>query len=267
MRLISFNLFRSLGIDGVEHIKPEQMFAETATLREADWLLYPEYWQINSLTYALKRRIFPSVASYHLGHDKIEQTRAFMTVTPHHVPQTLILPATPSAIEQILEEMVLPVVAKVVRSSMGEGVFLIETARQLREYAAQNEILYVQEYLPLERDLRVVWVGKKVIGAYWRELGDGFHFNVARGGQINFEDIPQRALDLVEQVAVELGIDHAGFDVAMVDGYPWLLEFNLMFGLDGLNRMGVSVGEHVRLYLEECSDEPDKPDSPQPVAA
>ena len=267
MRLISFNPFRTLGIDGVHYLKPEQMFREAAALRLADWLLYPEYWQVNSLAYGLKSRLFPSLASYHLGHDKIEQTRAFLTVVPKHVPHTLILPSTPSAIEQILEEMSLPLVAKQVRSSMGEGVFMIESPRQLREYAERNEILYVQEYLPLQRDLRVVWVGNEVIGAYWRELGDGFHFNVARGGQINYEDIPDCALALVREVALALEIDHAGFDIALIDGYPWLLEFNLLFGLDGLNRLGINVGERVLSYLQAQGEKPHNPTRPQPVAA
>lgn len=267
MRLISFNAFRSLGIPEVTYRKPEQMFRELATLRQAEWLLYPEYWQINTLLYGLKSRIFPSAASYHLGHDKIEQTRAFLSVAPAHVPHTLILPSTPSSMEQILDEMPLPLVAKRVRSSMGEGVFLIETTSQLRTYAEQNEILYVQELLPLQRDLRVVWVGDQVIGAYWREQGDGFHFNVARGGQINYEHIPPQALSLVSEVAQALGIDHAGFDVAMVDGHPMLLEFNLLFGLDGLNRLGVNVGEHVMQYLLAQDDQPRNPLRPQPVAA
>ena len=267
MRLVSFNAFRTLGINGVQYLKPEQMFREVASLRQADWLLYPEYWQVNSLAYGLKSKLFPSLASYHLGHDKIEQTRAFLTVAPAHVPHTLILPATPSALEQILDEMPLPLVAKRVRSSMGEGVFLIETPRQLRDYASQHEVLYVQEYLPLERDLRVVWVGNEVVGAYWREHGDGFHFNVARGGQINYENIPLQALELVRDVAQALGINHAGFDVALVDGYPWLLEFNLLFGLDGLNRLGVNVGEHVLRYLQAQGGQPRNPLRPQPVAA
>ena len=267
MRLLSFNAFRTLGITEARYLKPERMFREMAAIQEADCLLYPEYWQVNTLVYALKKRIFPSIASYHLGHDKIEQTRAFTAVAQQHVPHTLILPSTPSAIEQILDEMVMPFVAKRVRSSMGEGVYLIETPSQLRDYAAHNEILYVQEYLPLQRDLRVVWVGRKVIAAYWREQGDGFHFNVAQGGVINYDDIPPQALKLVEQVALGLGIDHAGFDIALIDGHPWLLEFNLLFGLDGVNRLGVNLGEQVLGYLYEQNGQPDKPLSPQPIAA
>jgi ribosomal protein S6--L-glutamate ligase len=39
-------------------------------VKNAIAVLFPEYWQINPLVYALKKRIFPSVPTYHLGHDK-----------------------------------------------------------------------------------------------------------------------------------------------------------------------------------------------------
>lgn len=267
MRLISFNAFRTLDIPGAHYLKPEHYLRSLDLVRRAEWLLYPEYWQVNSLVYGLKRRIFPSLATYHLGHDKIEQTRAFMTVAPQHVPWTEILPSTDAAIEQVLETFDFPFVAKVVRSSMGEGVFLIESRRDFLDYAQRNDILYVQEYLPIERDLRVVWVGDEVVSAYWREQSNGFHNNVARGGVIAFDAIPPAALELVRHVAVSLGIDHAGFDVAVVQGHCYLIEFNVLFGLDGLNRQGVRVGDYVKRHLGLDDDEPDNPVNPSPVAA
>ena len=267
MRLVSFNVFRSLGIPGVQHIKSEHYLRELNTVREADWVLYPEYWQVNSLIYGLNKRIFPSAASYHLGHNKIEQTRALLTVAPQHIPHTEILPASDAAVEQILERFDFPFVAKVVRSSMGNGVFLIESRQDLLRYRHGNEVLYVQEYLPIHRDLRVVWIGDRVLSAYWREHGNGFHFNVAKGGVINFDDIPPAALELVTQVATALGIDHAGFDIAMVDGHCYILEFNVLFGLDGLNRQGIRCGDHVLRYLRGDDDFPTQPIRPCPIAA
>lgn len=267
MRLVAFDLFRAMGIPGVHHIKPEHYFRELEAVRQADWVLYPEYWQVNSLLYGLDKRIFPSPASYHLGHNKIEQTRALLTVAPAHVPWTEILPASEASIEQILDCFDFPFVAKVARSSMGNGVFLIESRQDLLRYAAQNEVLYVQEYLPIQRDLRVVWLGREILTAYWREQGDGFHFNVAKGGVLNFEQIPPAALELVRQVATALGIDHAGFDIAVVDGHCYVLEFNVLFGLDGLNRQGIRCGEHVLRYLQEQDDHPSKPLRPRPIAA
>jgi ribosomal protein S6--L-glutamate ligase len=267
MRLVSFDVYRAMGIPGVQFIKPEHYFREQYAVREADRVLFPEYWQVNSLLYGLNKHIFPSPATYHLGHNKIEQTRALLTVVPRHVPHTEILPASDSAMEQILDRFDFPFVAKVVRSSMGNGVYRIDSRQDLQRYLQANDILYVQEYLPLHRDLRVVWVGNQVLTAYWREQGNGFHFNVARGGVINFNQIPDAALDLVAQVATALGIDHAGFDIALVGDRCYILEFNVMFGLEGLNRQGIRYSEHVLHYLQSGNNLPTKPVSPRPIAA
>ncbi|WP_455217810.1 ATP-grasp domain-containing protein, partial [Kaarinaea lacus] len=179
MRLVSFDVFRAMDIPGVQYIKSDHYFRELNAIREADWVLFPEYWKVNSLVYGLNKRIFPSLASYHLGHDKIEQTRALLTVAPGHVPRTEILSSTENAMEQVLDQFEFPFVAKVVRSSMGNGVFRIDSRADLQRYLQSNDVLYVQEYLPIQRDLRVVWVGDQVLSAYWREQGDGFRFNVA----------------------------------------------------------------------------------------
>lgn len=267
MRLVSFDVFRAMDIPGVHHIKSEHYFRELNTVREADWVLFPEYWQVNSLIYVLNKRIFPSPASFHLGHNKIEQTRALLTVLPKHVPHTEILSSSETAMEQILDQFDFPFVAKVVRSSMGNGVFRIDSRADLQRYIRTNDVLYVQEYLPIQRDLRVVWVGREVLTAYWREQGDGFHFNVAQGGVINFDMVPVYALELVIQVATTLGIDHAGFDIAVVDGHCYILEFNVMFGLDGLNRQGIRCGEHILRYLLGNNDSPTNPVRPRPLAA
>lgn len=268
MRLVSFDVLRCLDITGVQCLKPEHYFRDLAAIREADWVLFPDYWQINSLIYALGKKVFPSPASYHLGHDKIEQTRALLTLAPGHVPETLILSPTATASAEILERFNFPFVAKQVRSSRGDGVYLIESSGELKRYLESVAVVYVQEYLPIQRDLRVVWLGRRVLTAYWRESGDGFHFNVARGGVINFDTIPDAALALVARVATALGIDHAGFDVACVGSHYYILEFNILFGLEALNRQGIRCGEAIIQYLEEMGDgEPGKPGRPRPLAA
>jgi len=267
MRLVSFNPYRSLEIPGITYIKPEEVFRHRDILLEADWVLFPEYWQVNALVYGLKRRIFPSLASYHLGHDKVEMTRALWSVCPGHLPHTVIRAATGANVEQVLEEFSFPFVAKEPRNSMGRGVHLIEDRRRFLDYAARSEVLYVQEYLPLERDLRVVVVGRRVVAAYWRIGAEGaFHNNVARGGGVSFDGVPPEALVLAERVAADLGIDHAGFDLALVDGQLYFLEFNVLFGNQALNGRGISLGRHILDYLEGAGIPPLEPDRHLPVA-
>ncbi len=261
MRLVSFDALRTLGLPGVYPLKATDWFRCRDDILAADWLLFPEYWQVNALVYAWKQRIFPSISSYHLGHDKIQMTRAFESLCPHHVPFTLILPATEAGMTEALDTLGFPFVAKEVRSSMGQGVYLIESRADFHRYAAANDILYLQEYLPIQRDLRVVWVGDQVVGAYWREAPEGgFHNNVSRGGRVSFEAVPVSAIELVQQVASALGVNHAGFDVAVVDGHSYLLEFNLRFGTQALNAQGIQLAPFMLDYLARQFTPPQEPD-------
>lgn len=121
MHLVSFNIFRTLGLPNTQILKPEQFLQHKELLQQADWVLFPEYWQLNALVHGLKCRVFPSISSYRIGHDKIEMTRAFQTVAALHTPWTLILANGPEEREQVWQTMSLPFVAKHPKASMGEG--------------------------------------------------------------------------------------------------------------------------------------------------
>ncbi len=203
MKLVSFNPLRTLGLDATP-LRPESFPGDPATLaavRDADCVLFPETWQVNALHYALHKRVFPSVASHHLGASKVEMTRAFQALCPANVPETLILPATESGARAAAEALGFPMVVKQPRESMGRGVFKVESARELTTLLPSLEILYAQELLPIDRDLRICWVGDAVLSAYWRIGGDGFHTNISRGATESFEAIPDNALELVATVA------------------------------------------------------------------
>ncbi|NVK00238.1 MAG: hypothetical protein HWE12_01735 [Oceanospirillaceae bacterium] len=266
MRLISFDPLRTLHFPPHRTLKPEQFLAQQQQLHEVDWLLYPDYWQVNALVFGLKARIFPSLPTYLIGHNKIEMTRAFEVVAPHNTPWTLIRPNTELHAEEVWDSMALPFVAKIPKSSMGEGVFLNENRADWNRYLQLTEVLYAQEYLPIDRDLRIIWLGDQVAGGYWRmQSADGFHNNIARGGQALAGPLPAAAIELVTRVATALGIDHAGFDIAMVDNYPYILEFNRMFGSQGVNSMIGQTQGIILDYLQRklAESEPPKPRTPR----
>jgi ribosomal protein S6--L-glutamate ligase len=251
MRLLSFDPFRGLGL-AQQFVKPEHWLRELPALRAADVLLYPESWQVNALHHVLRKPIFPNLASYRLGWDKIEMTRAFLLAVPDAVPETLILQASPDGAEQALQTLGLPLVVKQPRNSMGRGVQLIESRSELLRWIAAADVLYAQQYLPNDGDLRVVWVGDRVTAAYWRRNAGGFHNNVARGATVDFADIPVCALELVTRAARALGVDHAGFDVMLAHDQPFLLEFNVLFGNAALNQAGIDLKPLIRAYLERA---------------
>lgn len=251
LKLLSFDPLRALDVPGSQHIKPETWLNHRSRIESADWILFPEYWQVNALIYGFQKAIFPSPASYHLGHDKVEMSRAFGALFPQHVPLTLIQPSTPAGVEEILDTLTLPFIVKEPRSSMGQGVSLMESRRAFLDFAAGRSILYAQEYLPIDRDLRVVVVGRDIVCAYWRIAPQGeLRNNVAQGASTSFDGIPQQAIQLVQRISAQFGIDHAGFDVAVVEGHCQVLEFNVMFGTETIRRQGIALGPRVRNYLE-----------------
>lgn len=250
MRLITFNPLRTIGIPGIHYIKPVHMFKELDAIREADLLLFPEHWQVNSLVHAMHKPIFPSIEAIQLGYSKVEMTRAFWSICPEHVPYTEILANTTENREAVLDTFAYPFVAKENRNSMGHGVFLIENQEQFMDYAIHSDILYIQEYLPADRDLRVCIVGDEVVSAYWKIGEEGqFHHNLAKGGTISVDSIPQEALQLALYTARSLGINHAGFDILVSGGACYLLEFNVLFGNEGLRELGIPIELKIHEYI------------------
>ncbi len=267
MKLVSFDALRTLKLSDTTYIKPELFFEHLPVIKAADWVLFPQHWQINTLVYGLQKQIFPSQASYLLGYDKVEMTRAFSAVAPEHVPETLIEANDAAGAERVWQELARPFVAKIPRSSMGEGVFLIHDRHDWQRYLTQTPLIYAQEYLPIDRDLRIVYVGNRIVGGFWRlQSAQGFHNNVARGGVIDRSPVPKAARDLVLRLARTLGIDHAGFDIAMVGRHPYVLEFNRLFGNRGLQGNVDPVPKAILDYLVRHSnhDGPGTPSRPRP---
>lgn len=248
---VTFNPFRSIGIPSARYIKPEEMFGRLRELGTAERILFPRSWQVNALAYALKKKIFPSLATYHLGYDKIEMTRGFMALCPSMVPKTGFYLNTAVAFDTLADTFGLPFVCKEPRSSSGLGVFLIKTKEEFQLYAKDNPTLYVQEYLEMDRDLRVVIIGEEVVSTYWRVKSPGdFHNNISRGGRIERTNIPERVVWEVAGVAQALGIDYAGFDIAITNSGAFLLEFNVFFGTQGVQRSSSELGKIVHKHLQ-----------------
>ncbi len=125
---------------------------------------------------------------------------------------------------------------------MGEGVFLIRKADELAGYLRDNRPAYIQEYLPLERDLRVVLIKGRIIHAYWRFHRPGeFRNNVSQGGSIVFDGIPEEALQFAIAVADRCGFEEVGLDICEAHGGYWVIEANMVFGLEGFRQKGLDL--------------------------
>lgn len=194
----------------------------------------------------LGKRIFPSLACHLMECDKIRQTTFFgLAGLPH--PRTRVFYGRQRA--QIERHFAYPFIAKTPRgSAQGRGVFLIQGPEDLAAYLAhpRHDPAYIQERLPISRDVRVVVIAREPVCAYWRipPAGD-FRSNVAQGAAVDFTNVPDAAVELAVEAARLGGLDEVGVDVAMVEGRPLIIEFNMKYGRKGPLLAGVDVVELV----------------------
>jgi ribosomal protein S6--L-glutamate ligase len=225
--------------------------AELDRLRAAATVYYPSSLY-EAVFLALGKRVFPANSYSFLG-DKIKQTALFTLLDIPH-PHTRIYYGGRKT-ERILQDFPLPFIAKIPRgSSQGRGVFLIRTAADLTRYLERTSPAYIQEYLAIERDLRVVVLDGHVLHAYWRIARAGeFRTNVTQGATISVEGIPRDALRFAEGVAGRCGFGEAGLDVCPVDGRYLVLEANMMYGLQGFTAANLDVYGLIRERLSARS--------------
>lgn len=197
---------------------------------------------------SLGKRIFPSLECHLYEGDKIKQTTLFNLLGLPH-PRTRVFYGRQRG--DIREHFTFPFIAKTPRASaQGRGVYLIQGPRDLEAYLAGHKVAYVQEYLPIERDLRVVVIGFQPVCAYWRLPPQGdFRSNLARGGRVDFHKVPPAAVELAVETARAANLDEVGLDLALVDGRPLLLEFNVKYGRKGPRRAGIDVVELVARHI------------------
>jgi len=123
---------------------------------------------------------------------------------------------------------------------MGRGVFLIKSKSDLRDYLADSGPAYIQEYLPMDRDIRVVVIGQQVVHAYWRIAAQGeFRTNIAMGARIKLDAVPTAARDLALQTAKSCQWNDVGIDICMYRDKFYVLEANMKYGKEGFRAAGL----------------------------
>jgi tetrahydromethanopterin:alpha-L-glutamate ligase len=107
------------------------------------------------------------------------------------------------------------------------GSDLYDSNREtIEEILSERGVLYLQEFIPIERDIRAFVVGDHVAGAIYRYAQNGWITNLSQGGT------PERCLLDSEQEAASIlasevvGAAFAGVDIAETDDGFLILEVN-----------------------------------------
>lgn len=198
---------------------------------------------------AAGKECFPGNYYLFLGN-KIAQTNLFQFLEIPH-PRTRIYRGRDLS-RLIEKDFRYPFLGKTpVGSSQGRGVFLLSGSDDLAVYLSGHNPAYIQEYFPLQRDLRVVVIGGHVVHAYWRiHPEDNFRNNVAQGGTISFSQIPEEALRFARRVARRCGFEEAGLDICEHGGEYYILEANMAFGPEGFRKQGLDINECIAALFD-----------------
>ena len=98
------------------------------------------------------------------------------------------------------EQTKFPVVSKCSEGACGDNVRLIETKQELKdhiekafsergiqtyfEWINQKGYVYLQEYLPCDKDLRIITVGHRIELAFWRENEKSWKHNIRQNSDL-----------------------------------------------------------------------------------
>jgi gamma-F420-2:alpha-L-glutamate ligase len=179
------------------------------------------------------------------------------------IPKTM-LAKFPLDLQIVGKHIGFPVVIKTLSGSQGSGVFLCETLHALEELmhmienSNPNVNLIFQEFVKSShgKDLRVVTVGGRVVGAMVRTATDGnFKANYSRGGMVHKFEITPEIEWLVLEIARILSLDIAGIDL-LFDGDRFkICEVNSSPGFEGLEaacekNIAKEIIQFVKLRLE-----------------
>jgi ribosomal protein S6--L-glutamate ligase len=210
-------------------------------IRKAEKICYPTTLY-EDIFRSLGKKVFPRNYYRFMGN-KIRQTALFQFLGISH-PRTRLYYGR-NRLERIYGDFEHPFVAKdPVGSSKGLGVYLIDNEEALADYLGLHHPAYIQEYLSMDRDLRVVLISGRAVHAYWRIHRPGdFRNNVSRGADISYEDIPEEALDFARDVTSRCRFDEVGLDICRSDGRYYVIEANMVFGLEGFRLAGLNPYE------------------------
>ena len=220
---------------------------EKKLIFSATMILYPTANYAQFFT-TLGKSFFPSLETCLYADEKIKQTTLFSMLGISH-PRTRVYYRLHH--KDIVSDFAFPFVAKLPRaSSQGRGVYKIENSEQLERYLRLTSIAYIQEYLPHDRDLRVILVNYEPILSYWRQRDPAnFRANLHQGATPQFLEIPGEAVSLARDTALRCRFNDVGLDLILCRGTWYVIEANMEYGREGLRIKGMDLKQILREKL------------------
>jgi len=123
---------------------------------------------------------------------------------------------------------------KIIKKSYGPsnygGYFVhkVDSKDEARDLLAKKKYypVYMQDFVPMSADVRVMLIGHKPVCAFWRRPPEGeWLTNTSQGGSMDYQDVPKELLDLAVKVSKAAKAEYWACDIAVgEDGKFRILE-------------------------------------------
>lgn len=182
------------------------------------------------------------------------------------IPKTIFSRET-SEVDDLIEQIGLPMIIKTARGTQGKGVVLAETKKAAKSviqafYVSDVSIL-LQEYIETEgTDVRVFVVGNQVVASMIRHsLDDDFRSNLHQGGEGKAVKLTEEERKVALRAAKAMGLQICGVDLVRSDKGPLVLEVNSSPGLEGIEKAsGRDVAGKIIDYIERNAKQRNRKD-------
>lgn len=192
------------------------------------------------------------------SRDKL-RSQQILTKAGIDTPKTLVSRNT-ADIDDLIEQIGLPVIIKLATSTHGNGVVLAETKKAAKSalqafylYNEDGTNILLQEYVKESAgvDIRAFVVGSRVVASMKRQsLDDDFRSNLHKGGEGTSVKLTTEEKRIVVKAAKVMGLHVAGVDLMRSERGPLVLEVNASPGF-GIERVtGRNVAEKIIEYIE-----------------
>jgi ribosomal protein S6--L-glutamate ligase len=173
------------------------------------------------------------------------------------IPKTVFSKST-AAVDDLIEQIGVPMIIKVARGSQGNGVVLAETRKAaksvIQAFYVEGVSILLQEFIEEANgsDIRAFVVGNQVVASYKRQsLDDDFRSNIHQGGKGTVIKLTDEEKRIALKAAKAVGLQICGVDLIRSKRGPLVLEVNSSPGLEGIEKItGRNVAEKIIEYVE-----------------
>lgn len=192
------------------------------------------------------------------ARDKL-RSQQILTKAGVDTPKTLVSRNT-TDIDDLLDQVGLPVIIKLATSTHGNGVVLAETKKAAKSalqafylYDEDGTNILLQEYIKESAgvDIRAFVVGSRVVASMKRQsLDDDFRSNLHKGGGGESIKLTPEERRIVVRAAKSMGLHIAGVDLMRSNRGPLVLEVNASPGFGIEKVTGRDVAGKIIDYVE-----------------